>query len=164
MSILSHDDLIKMLHYAPESGVFTWKVRPAMGVAPGSVAGTTLKQGYRATRIRGVNYRMHRLAFFYMTRRWPVGDVDHIDCDKANNRWSNLREATRSQNLANRGATQKNSHGNKGLVWDARRRKWRAVIVVNYRRHYLGIFDDIEEAKGAYWNAAQQHFGEFARR
>lgn len=164
MSILSREDLVGLLHYAPDSGDFTWRVRPAAGVPEGSVAGTTLKSGYRSIRIGRAGYRAHRLAFLYMTGHWPAGDVDHIDGDRANNRWANLREATRSQNMANRGATRTNPTGTKGVCWDEQRHGWRAAITVDRKRIHLGIFGDAAQAQEAYWLAARQHFGQFARK
>ena len=164
MSALSHELLKNLLHYEPDAGVFTWKVSPAQCVPKGSVAGTIMKIGYCAVKIQGTNYRAQRLAFFYMMGRWPSRDIDHIDGNKQNNRWVNLREATRSQNGANRGMTKKNSSGYKGVAWDEKLQKWRAAIGVNYRRIHLGLFESADQASTAYLAAARQHFGEFARK
>lgn len=93
----------------------------------------------------------------------PVGfEWDHKDYNKHNNLRSNLRLATRSQNMANRPAPKQNSSGYKGVRWHNRRSKWQARITVNYKEIHLGYFDNIEEAAVAYNNAAMKFFGEFA--
>jgi hypothetical protein len=95
-----------------------------------------------------------------MTGEWP-SEIDHINLDKADNRWTNLRLATRRLNNANtrpRGAL-----GVKGVSWNEERKKYVAQIRVNGKQTGLGRFDTIEEAKAAYDAAAQLEFGEFAR-
>lgn len=67
------------------------------------------------------NYSNHRLAFFLMLGRWPVGEVDHIDRDKTNNRWSNLREVPRAKNLRNRGPNRNSKTGIRGVFKNGRR-------------------------------------------
>lgn len=163
MSTLTHRVLLGLLHYEPGSGAFVWKVRPSIGTPEGAVAGTTLTQGYRSIRIKRAGYRAHRLAFFYMMGRWPLDQIDHIDGDRANNCWANLREASRSQNGANRGAPNKNSSGHKGVQWNAKLGKWQVAISAKGKKIHLGVFDDVDRARAAYLMAAHQHFGEFAR-
>ena len=121
------------------------------------------KHGYREIGIDFQLIRAHRLAFLYMTGQWPIDQVDHINNDKTDNRWCNLREANRSQNCANQGL--KKNHGNQfiGVVWDKPRNKWRAQIRINGRKVNLGRFVNIEEAKAARNKAARETFGEFAR-
>lgn len=92
-----------------------------------------------------------------------LGDLDHIDMNKTNNRLSNLRKATRSQNNANsvktRGVSKyKGVHLGRGKV-----NPWSAKISVNCERFYLGGFSTQEEAAQAYNTAALKHFGVFAR-
>lgn len=88
--------------------------------------------------------------------------VDHINCDKLDNRRLNLRICTRQQNLCNRGSTRQNSTGFKGVYYHPSKGKWSALIKVNYKSHYLGIFDTPEEAHEAYKCAAARLHGEFA--
>lgn len=97
-----------------------------------------------------------------MTSEWPPDgmEVDHIDCDPTNDKWSNLRLATRAQNCANSTA-RKNSTGFKGV--QARGKKWVAGIKIDGKRVYLGRFDTPEDAHAAYCRAASAHQGEFAR-
>lgn len=105
----------------------------------------------------------HRVAWFLHYGRFPNGELDHIDGDKANNRIENLRVATRSQNTAYRGKTKRNTSGFKGVCWHRRDKRWRASIGSKGRRLDLGSFSTPEEAFEAYKAAAVHHHGEFAK-
>jgi hypothetical protein len=112
--------------------------------------------------IRHVNYHAHRLAWLYMTGAWPTGgEVDHIDTDRGNNVWTNLRDSTRRQNGSNVDIRSNNTSGFKGV--SRCRAKWTAHITVNYQAMHLGVFDTKEEAHAAYVEAAKRLHGEFAR-
>jgi hypothetical protein len=173
--MLTAERLRELLHYDPETGAFTWRPREVRSGAErtdkswnsahaGKEAGCVSKAlGYRIIRIDQRDYYAHRLAFLYMKGRWPKGRLDHEDTDRSNNKWKNLRKATHSQNLANRGRCRTNTTGFKGVRFHKQRRRYTAQIVVNYKQHYLGLFDTPEEAHAAYCTAAEKHFGEFAR-
>lgn len=89
--------------------------------------------------------------------------VDHKDLDRLNNQRSNLRMATRSQNMLNRGAQANNTSGVKGVWRDKTRSKWVAEIKVNGRKHTIGRFRDIVAATQAYKETARKLAGEYAR-
>ena len=94
----------------------------------------------------------------------PIGlDVDHRDHDGLNNRRCNLRGATAAQNSQNQRASIKNTSGFKGVSWSQATQKWQAQIRVGGRLKYLGLFDIITDAAGAYDTAALTHFGGFAQ-
>lgn len=115
---------------------------------------------YVTIMIDGKAYQAHRVAWLYMTGRWPKDQIDHIDGDGANNRWTNLREATPSQNAFN--TRPKKSRGlPKGVVNN--KGKFEAQITVNGIRLYLGRYQTIDEADAAYREAAIHHAAEFAR-
>ena len=94
----------------------------------------------------------------------PGKEVDHINLNKLDNRQENLRIATTSQNQANRGRDKNNTSGYKGVYWRKNKRKWEAAIQVNNKRIYLGKFTTIQAASNAYWQAALQYHGAFARK
>lgn len=131
------------------------------GPLPGDVAGCPIRDGWRI-KFKSVEYPAAVIAFVIVEGRWPAADVDHQDRDRMNNRWANLREATRSQNLANTG-TFPHSAPYKGVSFDQQTGKWRARIGVNGRLLHLGRFADLEAAHSAYLDAARKYFGEFAR-
>lgn len=153
----------EILDYDPATGIFRWKVDISCH-QKGSVAGTPAKR-YLSIRYQGRFYAVHRLAFLWMTGEWPKEIVDHADRDKLNNRWSNLREATISQNAQNRKASRVNKLGMKGVNYKIRFGvgKYEAHIrETGGKRHYLGRFDSAQEAYQAYLEAAKQLHGDFA--
>jgi hypothetical protein len=90
-------------------------------------------------------------------------DIDHINGDGLDNRWSNLRLATRAENIRNSRTKATNTSGFKGVSWHKRDRKWQAHIKINGRSKNLGLFEAPEDAHAAYVAAAQKYHGEFAR-
>lgn len=124
-------------------------------------AAEDLRTVYAATRVKKdgkrVTVKMHRLIMGN-----PLGKVDHINGNGLDNRISNLRVATDSQNACNRRTPTHNKSGFKGVWWHKRYQHWQASISVNGKRKHLGVFDTKEDAARAYNEAAKQHHGEFA--
>jgi len=89
--------------------------------------------------------------------------IDHIDGNKLNNRFRNLREATRSENNSNSKRPANNSSGFKGVSYRKQVGRWTAQITVNNKRSHIGYFNTPEAAHAAYVRAAKQSRGEFAR-
>lgn len=159
---LTAERLRALLSYDQETGVFT-RLVSLRGVNAGDIAGTLHKtSGYVYIGVDAKSYRAHRLAWLYMTGEWPV-EVDHKDRNRSNNRWRNLREATRSQNNANGKTRVDNSSGHKGINWVARVTRWRAYVTLNSKQHHLGYFLHKEDAITARVAAQKSTFGEFAR-
>jgi HNH endonuclease len=159
---LTHERLLELLSYDPETGLFRWLVARGGTAKAGSIAGSPTMNGYVNISIDGRLYRAHRLAFLYMLGRWPDPEADHRDLNRANNRWTNLREATSAQNQANVSAHRDNKLGIKGVVQQSSG-KYRAQINVGGRQIYLGTWDRSEIASFFYEAAALAFFGEFAR-
>lgn len=158
----TQNDLKEILIYNPETGVFTWTYDRGK-FKQGSIAGTINEWGYLIINIDKKLYRGHRLAWLYMTGKWPEFDIDHEDTNKANNRWLNLRPANKSKNGANRDKPKNNKSGTKGVYWDNGTQKWRAKIGVNNKHICLGRYIDIKDAQKAYAEAAIKYFGEYSR-
>ena len=98
--------LKSILNYEPMTGIFRWKIiktgwRGSIIACPGDRAGHAKRDGYWGVVIDGKHLLAHRVAWLWMTGNWPEMAIDHIDRNKGNNRWSNLREATPSQNSLN---------------------------------------------------------------
>lgn len=159
--------LRKVLDYDPRTGEFIRLInspRPQGGGrgCKGQRAGSTASKRPSIC-IDGHHYRAHRLAFLWMTGRWPRNQLDHKNLNSSDNRWLNLREATPSQNSAN--CNTKNSFGYKGVFYEPRgRRKYVARISIKSQTKYLGAFTTPHAAHAAYVAAARESFGEFARR
>jgi hypothetical protein len=159
---LSQERLKSLLHYDPTTGQFVWTA-PRRGVIVGKECGrVSTCHGYREIGVDNRQYRAHRLAFLYMLGHCP-DEVDHINQDKSDNRWVNLRGATRPQNSANVAVgARRNTSGLIGVVWDKSRSKWRAQIRISGRKTNLGRFESREEAARAHDAAAVAEFGRFA--
>ena len=154
----------ELFAYDPETGLLRWRVNISKHKA-GAVAGTRSSRGYLSVRYKGRHYLAHRLAFLWMEGRWPEPQIDHRNKNMADNRWGNLREATASQNAANKSMLPANKEGAKGVVKVTRFgvAKFEARIRVDGKQLHLGRFDTRQEAHAAYCNAAEKHFGVFAR-
>ena len=155
---LTLERLRELLLYDPVTGVFTRKVRVRSQCAGGRLSSKD-GWGYHRVMIDRRNYRLSRLAWFYVHGRWPIGDIDHINGVPADNAISNLREATKSQNSAN----MRPRRALKGATFDKRRRTWRAKIGVNGESISLGTFGSEQDAHEAYAVAATKYYGQFAR-
>ena len=156
---LTSDELRQKLHYDERTGVFTWLFKFGAMQDAGDVAGAPNKRGYIRFMIRGKTYAAHRLAWLYMTGRWPTDQIDHIDLNKSNNAWNNLREATNAQNSVNRAKYGKRPY--KGVCRMGNR--FGAYIKFNKRNIYLGMFATAEEARDAFNETALRLSGDFVR-
>ena len=160
------------LNYDPKTGEFVWRVRRrsyAGCVVPGDVAGSPAKDRDGGIHINigvdGKTYKAHRLAWFFMTGKRPIGDIDHKDGVRTHNRWSNLRPATRGQNNHNRAKiTASNVSGKTGVSWVAGRNQWMSRIVVDHKIIHLGMFsrDKLSDAVVARRSAELKYYGEYA--
>lgn len=158
---LTQGYLKEILDYNPETGLFIWCARNALCIQVGDIAGCVTKSGYAIIRINTKNYKAHRLAFLWMTGDW-VDQVDHINREKNDNRWCNLRECSRSQNQGNRGIQSNNTSGYKGVSWHKNDKKWNSSIRKGKKTIYLGNHDCRHVAAQAYNVKALELFGDFA--
>lgn len=166
---MTHDEVRAALDYDPDTGVFRWRVRPDRDRSwnlrfSGEVAGNTMTHGYRCMNIQGKIHLAHRLAWLWMTGEMPTGHIDHINGDRADNRWSNLRLASPSQNAMNSVSRKNNTSGVKGVSWDKAKRRWFGFITINGSRKFLGYSTTIEGAKRLREAAEAEHFGEYAHK
>ncbi|MDO3431165.1 HNH endonuclease signature motif containing protein [Rhizobium sp. CBN3] len=161
--MISAEQLREALHYDPGTGIFTWLKKVSAKTVIGRRAGTINKDGYRQISIYGRRYYEHRLAWFYMTGQWPSALIDHENLLPGDNRWSNLRSATKSQNAANTHVSAGNSVGMKGVSWHSGAQKYQAHICVDGKSIYLGLFEKADAAHAAYQQAANDQFKSFAR-
>lgn len=155
--------LKEVLNYDPLTGIFAWIKKTCRKVVVGAVAGHVADSGYVFIRIFGRLYRAHRLAYLFMTGEFPLVGIDHENTDKGDNRWLNLRPATKSQNAMNADAPSNNTSGVRGVSWDSRDQKWHAYIAKDGKRINLGYFTKRETAAMRRRRAEEKLFGEFAR-
>lgn len=171
-TLLDAETVRKLFHYDPESGAFTWRPRPGDMFADarscaawhsrcaGKQAGF-LNSGYLEFSWNNRRYRVHRAIWIWMTGEWPPLFMDHKNRNRADNRWANLRLATRRQNQGNRGKAKHNTTGFKGVRFHPKPGRWSAQLRLSGKTGHLGMFDTPEEAHAAYCEAAKAAFGEF---
>jgi len=129
--MITQKELKELLHYAPDTGLFTRRIT-RHNHAAGSVVGFD-HQGYRRTRIDKKNYMLHRLAFLYMEGDLPPA-VDHINRVRDDNRWCNLRRSNWQHNATNKGMHSNNRSGLPGVHWCASKQRWIVQKMVNGKR------------------------------
>lgn len=177
----SPEVLHKLLRYEPIDGAIFWLPRYAdsfsdsgrggqAGVCArwnakhaGTEALITVSRGYKVGRLFGRHVKAHRVIWAMQTGEWPSLDIDHIDGNPANNAWSNLRVASKSQNMWNSKICTANRSGIKGVSWNSAKGKWQAGLSVNGKFINAGRFNSKEEAMDAVCRKRGQMHAEFAR-
>ena len=157
---LTQERLKELLSYDSETGIFTRKVSLSRSTWIGQIAGTN-SDGYLKISVDGLYYKGHRLAWLYIHGRWPAEQIDHIDGNRGNNAFANLREATTRQNTQNRKyASRTTMSGLLGVHYRPKSNRWVASIRIDGNPKYLGYFSSPAEAHAAYL-AAKRKFHEF---
>ena len=155
--MLTQAQLKEVIYYDQETGLFTYKARLAHRVRVGEVAGYISNQsGYRIITVFSKRYMAHRLAFLYMTGKFPDDLVDHINGDRRDNSWKNLRPASRAENAENMRGAMKDSKTKLLGASPHPDGRYQAKICVRNKQHHLGLFDTPEEAHAAYLNAKRE--------
>lgn len=148
--MFTHSDLLKVINYDSETGVFTWS-KKRKGVVTGKQLGSCNGHGYLRITVFSKSYYAHRLAWFYVHGYFPKNQIDHINGIKSDNRICNLREATNIQNAQNKLNPKTNSKTQiLGVSWHKKAKKWQAHICIYKQKKYLGLFDNIHDAEKAY--------------
>lgn len=171
--------LREMLSVDEATGILTWLARPQSHFTStrgqsvfnarfvGQACGSPEGNGYLQCRITLLGkcrlYKAHRIVWALVHGVWPVDQIDHRNCDRTDNRPSNLREATNTENQLNRPVSRISSTGVKGVRFDARRGLFLARINLRGVETHLGRFATLEEASEVRRDAAERIHGEFAR-
>ena len=125
---LTQDELKKILKYDPETGEFTWLIAVSRNIKVGGAAGTKDINGYRLITLKSIQYKAHRLAFLYMTGKFPAEFTDHINGVRDDNRWSNIRAVSRSENQKNQKARENTTSGMIGVTRRPNSPSWKVVM------------------------------------
>lgn len=144
-----YSEISKLIDYSEDTGLFLWKKRDKPSFDSrfaGKLVGYCDKDGYLVVVFKKKSIRLHRLAW-YISKGVIPNEIDHINRDKTDNRISNLRECTRSENMQNIGLRRDNSSGFKGVGWCSSANKFRARCLIDGKRKTVGYSDT---ADGAY--------------
>lgn len=155
------EELRRVLAYAPESGLFTWRVRISLRVKVGAIAGEKRRNGYVSLGVFGTRIPAHRLAWIFVYGVHPENDIDHINGMRSDNAIANLRDVTRQVNLQNVKVAQANNLTGFLGVSKHRQRgdgttKFVARIGHDYKKKHIGVFDTPEAAHAAYLAAKRR--------
>lgn len=139
---LTQKRLKEILHYDPNTGIFTW----IQGPMRQKQAGYKNPAKCIDIRIFGRLRKAHRLAWLYIHGFFPENQIDHIDRNPLNNKIDNLREVSCQCNIRNCGNFINTSTAAKGVCWHKSGNKWRANIVINNKQKSLGLYVDFDNA------------------
>lgn len=156
---MNEENLLSTFRYEPETGLL-YRMKSPKKRFEGKVVGAKESRGYLQVRFEGRLYMAHRIIWFIVYGHWPQEEIDHINRDRADNRLSNLRLATRQENTWNASLRKDNRFGAKGV--SDRYGRYVAIIRVNGANTNLGYFNTVAEAAEAYKSAAKQLRGEFS--
>lgn len=154
---LTQDIVRQLFLYEPETGRLCWRERPLEAFPDaasahrwnsqnaGKEAGHIRRSGYRYVTVFAHPFPAHRVIWLHVSGEWPL-HIDHQDGVRDNNRLANLRDVTPSVNHKNVRRKSTNTSGVVGVCWNKERKRWHAVIRVDYRQITLGYFDNKDEA------------------
>lgn len=154
--------LKSLFKYDPDTGLIYW-IAKGKGMIKKKAAGTFLSNGYVGICIGSKRLFAHRIAWALHNNEWPKDQIDHINGIRTDNRISNLRQATNSQNGKNLKLSKANKSGVKGVCYETFTKRWKASIRVDRKCISIGRFANIEDAIQARKLAEQKYFKEWNR-
>lgn len=158
----SRNHLSKYIRYDPDDGHCYRTADAGTKWRIGDRVGSRHSRGYVEMRVGGVRLFAHQAAWVMMTGEWPDSQIDHINGDRKDNRWSNLRLVDQTKNSANMKKRANNRSGYKGVVKEGPTR-WVAYIHIGGKTRQLGSYKCPRIAHRAYVMAARFVWGEHAR-
>jgi hypothetical protein len=147
--MINKEYINKIFHYDMETGVFKRIMKQSWQgnwYHCDDIIKSKTIYGYLQANVLGIPRLVHRLIFMYTNGEFPVNDVDHINGNRLDNRWVNLRLVDRQENLKNLGVRRDNTSGVMGVSWSANRNKWHSYIHLDGTRLNIGHFDSKDDA------------------
>lgn len=167
---LAAEEVRQLLEYDPQTGILRWRRNTLRSKDwntryAGRVTGCLERRCHcLQVRLNDTLYLAHRLAWLIVTGEWPTAEIDHINGDRADNRWDNLREATRGQNMFNRAKLANNTSGFPGVRFRPHHGKWEARITVSRKTVWRAYALTAQEAAALRREALPKFHGEFVRK
>lgn len=159
---ITHKKLVRLLDYDPKTGRFTWRIKRGRLRAGERAGCVCLHVPYWKININRTTYLSHRLAWFYVHKKWPKDQIDHINGVYGDDRIANLRESSQQQNMRNK--QHFNKHGLRGICLLTRpnlKKPWMARIVVKGKPTFIGTYTTKEQAHAAWCAVAKKQHGAF---
>ena len=142
---MDYETANKYFTYDSETGILLNRVNRGSQAKSGEEAGHVHRTGYRVVKVQNIDYLVHRVIWLMVNKIWP-SETDHINGVKIDNKISNLREVTSSENNRNRPLPKNNKSGIIGVRWHEKLGKWQVQIMVNRATTHLGITDNLLDA------------------
>ena len=156
------EDLHNFFQY--HDGNLYWKNVPSknFNLNNTKVGKASTQSKYIQVSIKRKKYYLHRIIFM-MHHGYMPDFIDHIDGNRRNNKIENLRQATLSQNQYNKKINKNNTSGIKGVYWNKHKQKWLARCYHDNKCHYVGSYNNLNDAENAIQTFRKSLHGEFAR-
>ena len=155
---LTQEKLHELFSYDRETGDFSWRVRKSRNVKVGVPINSNNGKGYKAVKIDGKTYLVHRLVWMYVYGKFPENDIDHKNRIRSDNRLVNLREASRSDNCQNISIPSHNKSGHVGVTWIKSHKSWTVYIKVERKNKWLGYYKDLNDAIAARKRGEKEYY------
>lgn len=143
---LSQERVQELLIYNPATGSLAWKLSPGNRIKPGQKAGCVKSNGYRVVAIDKRIYYSSKLIWLYMTGEWPSMTIDHIDRNRSNEKWNNLRHISRAHNATNKSLYANNRTGVNGISRDKKSGQFDSRLTLDGKTIYLGRYPTVHGA------------------
>lgn len=149
------------LSYNPDSGQLTWLKDRSSNAVAGDIAGYKRKDGYIIISLFGEKYLAHRIAWELFYESKCPEFIDHINGITSDNKITNLRPASHSQNMMNRKMQKNNKSGYTGVRWVEKRGKYQARCNFGHKEKFLGYYESADMAYSAYSRHCKEVYGDF---
>jgi hypothetical protein len=136
-----------LFDYNPQTGALIRKRTVSNNAKSGDIVGWRNSDGYLNVRVDNVSYKVHQIVWLHVTGTWPSGVIDHINRDKKDNRFCNLRDTTVQTNNINKGPRKDSKTGIPNVTWRDRDKRFYVACRRNGKQNYGGSFTSLEGAK-----------------
>lgn len=156
--MIDQDTIKKLFYYNADSGILLWRKGNGRNVKPWQQVKSQNKHGYFCVKISGKTYLAHRIVWCYIHGHFPIGDIDHKNRIRNDNRIVNLRDVSRTDNCQNISLPKHNKSGHIGVSWIKSHTLWTVYVKVNKKNKWLGYYKDLNRAIEARKKGEAQYY------